>query len=71
MVQQITREQFARLTNPVCSACDQPVAFDGIAVRHVDAVAGTVCRLLAAGEGRTLHADDTPETRAVRAELAG
>lgn len=68
---QITTEQFARLTNPVCSACDQPVTFDGIAVAHADVASGLVCELLTGGADRKLRADDTPETRAVRAELAG
>lgn len=66
---QFTPEQFARLTNPTCSACAQPVTFDGTAVSHVDPAQGVVCELLSAGAGRTVQADDTPEARAVLAEM--
>jgi hypothetical protein len=68
---QITTEQFARLTNPVCSACSRPVTFDGTAVSHADRADGVMCELLTGGASRSLLADDTPETRAVHAELAG
>jgi hypothetical protein len=67
----LTIEQFRRLANPVCSACDQPLTFDGIAVSHADAAQGLACELFSAGTRRTLRVDDTPEARAVLVELLG
>lgn len=67
----LTTEQFARLTNPTCSVCDQRVTFDGSAVAHLDVAALVFCEILAGGRERKLSADDTPEARAVAAELAG
>ncbi len=67
---QLTIEQFGRLTNPVCSVCEQRVIFDGAAVSHLDTAALAFCELLANGRERKLSADDTPEARAVMAEMA-